>query len=131
MRQKLLSRSVILFAAIGLCASLSSAQVPNANKANWKLADRYSADSLRPFSYSTTLTPGWINKSDTFWYTWRGQDGIHFWKMDCKADKKSPLFDTAHVAALLSVAVKKPYDTTNLPITTVTFDEKKDNLITQ
>jgi dipeptidyl aminopeptidase/acylaminoacyl peptidase len=33
------------------------------------------------------------------------------------------------MAALLSEATKRPYDTTNLPITTVTFDEKNEDLI--
>jgi len=122
-------RSLTLLAAFGALASISAPQVPSATKANWKLADRFSAEALRPFTYGTTITPGWINKSDSFWYTWRAQDGVHFWKVDCKSRKKGPLFDTAHMAALLSVALKKPYDTLNLPITTVTFDEKNDNLM--
>src|SRR5207253_5943440 len=128
MRSKLSFRPVILIAALAM-AALSSAQVPSADKANWKLADRYSSDALRPFSYSTNLTPGWINKTGAFWYLWRGQDGVKFWRVDCKGKAKEPLFDTPHMAALLSTAVKKPFDTANFPITTVTFDEKNENLM--
>src|ERR1041384_3440583 len=95
--------SLIPVSAFAMIAAISLAQVPSANKANWKLADRYSAEALRPFTYSSTVTPGWINKSDTFWYSWRGQDGVHFWKVDCKAKKKGPLFDTALMASQLSV----------------------------
>ncbi|HWA84003.1 MAG TPA: hypothetical protein VG820_11235, partial [Fimbriimonadaceae bacterium] len=124
MRLKPISLSLALLATFGVFA-----QVPTANKANWKLADRFSTESLRPFVYGTNLTPGWINKTDTFWYSWRYQDGVKFWKVDCKAKKRSPLFDSAHMAALLSQALKKPYDSLNLPITTVTFDEKNDNLM--
>ncbi|HVT12066.1 MAG TPA: DPP IV N-terminal domain-containing protein [Fimbriimonadaceae bacterium] len=124
MRLKPLSLSLAFLAAFG-----AFAQVPTANKANWKLADRFSTESLRPFVYGTNLTPGWINKTDTFWYSWRYQDGVKFWKVDCKAKKRTPLFDSAHMAALLSQALKKPYDSLNLPITTVTFDEKNDSLM--
>ena len=126
MRLKLSHPSIVFVAAL---AAISVAQVPAANKANWKLADRFSADSLRPFIYGTNLTPGWINKTDTFWYSWRAQDGVHFWKVDCKSKKREPLFETHHMAALLSQALKKPYDAINLPITTVTFDEKNDQLM--
>ncbi len=99
------------------------------NKANWKLADRFSPEAVRPFLYSTNLTPGWINKTDVFWYSWKDGGGVKFWKVDSKAKRKTPLFDSAHMAALLSELIKKPYDTTNLPITTVTFDEKNDKLM--
>src|SRR5580704_8130237 len=70
----------------------------HAVKANWDLANRFTAESLRPFVYSSTLTPGWINKTDVFWYTWRDSTGVKFWKVDCKAKKKTPLFDTARMA---------------------------------
>lgn len=124
-------RSLYLLAAFISAGALSigAGQVPNADRANWKLADRYSPEALRPFIYSTALTPGWINKSGKFWYAWRGPDGVRFWQVDTKAKKKMPLFDTNKMAELLSLAIKKPYDSTNLPISTVTFDEKNDNLM--
>jgi len=99
------------------------------NKANWKLAERFSPEALRPFIYSTSLTPGWINKTDVFWYSWRDADGIKFWRVDSRDKKKTPLFDSAKMAALLSELTKRPYDTTTLPITTVTFDEKNADLM--
>jgi dipeptidyl aminopeptidase/acylaminoacyl peptidase len=113
-----------------LLFATAAAQAPTpVNRANWKLADRFSTEALRPFVYSTSLTPAWINKGDTFWYSWRDADGVKFWRVDPRAQKKAPLFDSAHMAALLSEALKKPYDTTNLPITSVTFDEKNENLM--
>jgi len=109
--------------------SLQAQLAPPCVHANWKLAERFSPEALRPYLYSTSLTPGWINKSDTFWYSWRDQGGIKFWRVDSKAKKRAPLFDSARMAALLSEATKHAYDTTNLPITTVTFDEKNENLM--
>ncbi|MCW5943033.1 MAG: DPP IV N-terminal domain-containing protein [Fimbriimonadaceae bacterium] len=119
------TRSLVLVAValLGLAGSVL-AQEPHANRANWKQADRFSAERLRPFVYSLSLTPSFIGKTDTFWYSWRDSNGTKFWKVDPKARKKEPLFDAHAMAAALSELHKKPYDHTNLPITTVTVDEK-------
>lgn len=128
-------RAVSRLSILAMCLAIGSgswAQGPSSNrtvKANWKLANRFTTESLRPFVYSSSLTPGWINKTDTFWYSWRDSRGVRFWRVDPKARKKEPLFDVDRMAALLSELTRKPYDSTNLPITTVTFDEKNDKLI--
>jgi len=118
--------AVILLALSVVCGATAQT---TPNKANWKLANKFTTDYIRQYVYSTSLTPGFINKTDTFWYSWKDSNGIKFWRVDPKARKKAPLFDSVKMAALLSEQVKKPYDTTNLPITTVTFDEKNDNII--
>src|SRR4051794_16229693 len=100
MTRNLPSCTRLLVASLSLVFVLSGAlaQVaPTGNKANWKLANRFTSQSLQPFLYSTNITPGWINKTDVFWYSWKGQDGVKFWKVDCKAKKKTPLFDSAHM----------------------------------
>jgi dipeptidyl aminopeptidase/acylaminoacyl peptidase len=114
----------VSFVIPALVSPLAQVEPP---KANWKLANRFTAESLTPFVPSTTLAPGWINKTDTFWYSWRDDSGRKFWKVDPKAKKKTPLFDTAKMAASLSELTQKPYDSTNLPFSTVTFDEKDAN----
>lgn len=96
------------------------------NQANWKLADKFSNDFIRQYTYSTSLTPGWIGETDKFWYRWQDSSGVKFWIVDCKARSKKPLFDSVKMAALLSETTKKPYDTNTLPITTLTFTEKAD-----
>lgn len=116
-------RAAILILALTVTAAIAQ------QKANWPLAERFSTESLRPYVYSMSVAPGWINKTDTFWYSWRDSNGVKFYRVDPASKKKVPLFDTAKMAALLSEAVKKPYDTTNLPITTVTFDDKNDKII--
>lgn len=97
--------------------------------ANWKLANQFSSSYIRQYVYSTSLSPGFINKTDEFWYSWRDSRGIKFWRVDPAAKKKEPLFDSAKMAAYLSESIKKPYDVTNLPITTISFDEKNSRLI--
>lgn len=112
-----------------LGAALMSVVALSAAQANWKAANRYTNTYLGQYIYSQSLTPGWINRTDQFWYSWRDSAGVKFWRVDAKSKKKTPLFDSVRMAALLSEVAKKPYDTTNLPITTVTFDEKNDKLI--
>lgn len=114
---------------MGALALMAVALAPAQDKANWPLANRFTADYLRQYVYSTAVSPGWINKTDQFWYSWRDSSGVKFWRVDPKGKKKWPLFDSAQMAANLSETAKKPYDVTNLPITTVTFDEKNDKLI--
>lgn len=118
---------LMLVAAMALVATPATSQTTN--KANWKLANRYTAESLRPFVYSTSLNPGFIGKTDSFWYLWRSADGVSFWRVDPKKKSKTPLFNTNKMAAQLSEELKKPYDNTNLPITTLTFVETDHNLI--
>lgn len=113
-------------AALTVTPSLVAAQ--SAPAANWKLTSQFSNSYIRQYIYSTSLTPNFINKTDEFWYSWRDSNGIKFWHVDPKARKKQPLFDSAQMAAWLSEQLKKPYDITNLPVTTVTFDEKNNRL---
>jgi dipeptidyl aminopeptidase/acylaminoacyl peptidase len=94
------------------------------NQANWRLSNRFSPESLRPFVYSTSLTPSWIAKSDKFWYSWKDEAGTKFYIVNPDKKEKNFLFDSAKMAAMLSELLHKPYDTTNLPITTLDFDDK-------
>ncbi|HZH97496.1 MAG TPA: hypothetical protein VEX38_00875, partial [Fimbriimonadaceae bacterium] len=119
---------VLAVACIATLITTAPAQ-NKVNKANWKAANRFTAESLRPYMYSMSLSPGWINKTSSFWYLWRDSNGPKFWRVDPVKKKKEPLFDTDHMAMLLSEATKRPYDRTNFPISTVTFDEKNDKLI--
>ena len=91
-------------AAVALVAvgATAGAQVNSTPKANWSLANRFTPESLRPFVYSGAITPNFINKTDSFWYTWRDSDGVKFWRVDPAKRSKTPLFDTAKLAALLS-----------------------------
>jgi len=91
------------------------------NHANWKLANRFTNEYIQQYVYSTSVTPHWINDSDDFWYSWKDSSGTKFYRVDCRAHSKKPLFDAAKMAAQLSELLHHPYDTTNLPITTVSF----------
>ncbi len=106
---------------LAVATGLSTGLEPN--RANWALANRFTPEALRPFLYSTSVQARFINDTDTFWYMWRNRDGVTFTIVDPGAKSKKPLFDTADMAGKLSEALKKPFDITNFPVTTVTFSK--------
>lgn len=109
-----------------LLASAVSAQMPPAheNHANWKLANQFTPEFLSQYSYSTSVQPRFIAKTDQFWYFWRDHDGGRFWRVDPGKRDKVPLFDHVKLAAALSEIGKKPVEHIRLPFTTVDFDDK-------
>ncbi len=119
-------RLLAIILVLGVSGAISAQDQP---QANWKLMNQFGGNYLRQYVYSTSLTPNFINKTDEFWYSWKDSKGVKFWRVNPKTKKKEPLFDSAKMAAYLSEYTKKPYDTTNLPLTTLTFDEKNDRLI--
>ena len=94
-----------------------------ANKANWALANRFSAATLRSITYTQAVQPRFLGKSDTMWYNWKDRNGSRFmlYIPSPSGGTKRPLFDAAKLAQQLTLVSKKPYDATNLPFQTVTF----------
>jgi dipeptidyl-peptidase 4 len=124
----MLRQLVLAVLAVSLAMPAFSQDGPR-NSANWKLAERFTTANLRPYLYSATVSPNWINESDRFWYVWRDSKGQRFWLVDPKKKTKAPLFDSAKMAALLSEVGLKPVDTDTLNVTGLTFDAKNEDLV--
>ncbi|MFT3878363.1 MAG: DPP IV N-terminal domain-containing protein [Gemmatales bacterium] len=93
------------------------------NKANYPNAFKYSREFIQQFSYDTSVTPNWINKSDNFWYVYRTSKGTTYWKVTPANRSKEPLFDHAKLAAALSELSKKPVDANGLALSRVTLTD--------
>src|SRR5579871_3446025 len=50
---------------LALCAAALGAQEQPHNRANWELADKFSAANLRSRVFSTAVTPHWLGQSDS------------------------------------------------------------------
>jgi dipeptidyl aminopeptidase/acylaminoacyl peptidase len=113
------------FAVAGAMLSVAlaaGAQQPAANKANWTLSNMFSdTATLRRVSYTTSLTPNWINGGDSLWYNWRDHNACNFYVAYPRTKAKTPMFDHARLASQLSVLHKKPFDPTRLPFNSVEF----------
>jgi dipeptidyl-peptidase-4 len=92
-------------------------------KANWALANRFSAAALRSITYTPGVQPRFLGQTDTMWYNWRDRNGSRFilFVPSPTGGTKRPLFDPSKMAQQLTLISKKPYDATNLPFQTLTF----------
>ena len=122
----MLTKSRSIWGAAGLAAIAMAFAVPaNAqtrqNVGNWKLAEKFSSASLRPYVYSASVAPVFLKDSDNFWYVWREADGKRFMFVDPSKKLKRRLFDHQKLAVQLSQMHMKPYDFNALPFDTLTM----------
>ncbi len=105
-----------------LAANAQTQAESRANKANWQLAEKYSAAAINQVMGSTSLgAGGWVRETDSLWYPWRDNNGTTFYLVQTKTKDKKPLFDHQKLAAQLTLEHKKPVDPKNLPFTAVTW----------
>ncbi len=97
------------------------AQVNPAQKANYKLANRFTRDKVGKLIHDTSVRPHWIKDSEKCWYRFKKSTGTFFYLVDPVNKTKAPVFDNAKMAAALSEALKKPYDPTQIPLKTIKF----------
>lgn len=90
-------------------------------KPNYELANKFTSQNLRQYTYDTSVRPNWIEDSDMFWYTYRNSTGRNYNLVDPVDKTKKPVFDNAEFAAALSARFYKPYDPTQLPSLTIKF----------
>lgn len=102
-----------------------AAQQHPANKANWELADKFSAANLRSKVFSTSVTPHWLGQSDSLCYDWKDHTGSTFYLVVPTTKTKKPLFDQAKLAAQLSEQSHHAHDPQNLPFNSVTFSKDR------
>src|SRR5258708_27059057 len=96
-----------IIGAILTAASPASAQQPKANVANWTLSNMFAdTATMRRVTYSTSVTPNWINGGDSLWYSWRDHVGCNFLVAYPKSKAKTAMFDHAKLASQLSALHK-------------------------
>ncbi|MBV6520525.1 MAG: hypothetical protein MNPFHGCM_00641 [Gemmatimonadaceae bacterium] len=116
--------ATVLLVALSAPAGAQGASVgavTSGVRANWELASRFSPDALRQITYSTTVQPRWLGRTDSLWYNWRDHNGSTFYLVVPPLKLKRPLFDHVRLAAELATAHRKPFDPNKLPFTTLNF----------
>ncbi len=106
-----------LFLAIALltCAAAYAQQTP-VTKANYDLAERFSAKKINQMVFSTEVRPQWFKNSDKFWYTYKTTQGTEYYIVDPVAGTKKKIWDMGKLAAQISAITKDPFDAQHLPI---------------
>jgi dipeptidyl aminopeptidase/acylaminoacyl peptidase len=124
----LFRRAASLAAAALVLAALLAAAPPEARKANYDLASRWTPAKVGKLVFDTSVAPHWLETGDRFWYSYETAQGRKWSIVDPAARTKKPLFDNAKMAAQLTRILLVPYDAQHLPIKTIKF-VKKDTAI--
>ena len=127
--ERLIQRAlVVLFCfSLGLTPVASFAQdakAPADNRArkpNYDLASRWTTAKVTKLVFDTSVTPHWLESGDRFWYSYETSQGKKWWMVDPARKTKTPLFDNAKMAALLTGLTRIPYEAQHLPIATIKF----------
>src|SRR5205085_12053367 len=90
-------------------------------KANYDLASRWTAAKVGKMVFDTAIAPHWLESADRFWYSYETNQGKKWWLVDPLKKTKTPLFDNAKLAALLTNLTRIPYGAQHLPIQTIKF----------
>jgi len=90
-------------------------------KANYELAARWTPAKVGKMLFDTAVTPHWLETGDRFWYSYETNSGRRYVLVDPFKKTKTPVFDAAKMAALLTGLTRIPYDAQHLPITTIRF----------
>src|SRR5678815_267881 len=94
-----LTRGVACAALILLPSAARAQATPN--KANWELAEKFSAANLRSKLFTNAVNPRWLGQSDSLCYNWKDHSGSTFFLVVPTNKTKKPLFDQGKLACLL------------------------------
>ena len=114
----------LLCVCVGLLLSFATQAIAEnipVEKANYKLAERFSPTKLGKMVFSTSVSPHWLKLSERFWYVFETSEGKIFYIVDPARKTKKSIFDNVKMAALLTNMTKDPYDAQHLPINTIKF----------
>jgi dipeptidyl aminopeptidase/acylaminoacyl peptidase len=123
---------MLLFQSIlstGLYAQDGKTQMDNrVQRANYELASHWTSQKVSKLIFDTAVIPHWLENEDRFWYSFETNQGKKFYLVDALRKSRSPLFDNAKMAAMLTNATRIPYDAQHIPIKNLKFIKKDTTL---
>ena len=96
--------------SVGWTPVFAQADVDADDAANYRLAARFAPYKLQDLIYSTSVSPSWIEGSESFWYEWENSDGSFYYIVDPVAGTKRQIFDNdtvIHQTAFVVTAITK------------------------
>lgn len=123
MHLPIMKKFLVLSMAVVLCAGAAGQpdhrhaadESKYVRKANYELADRFSAKKVSRMVYSTRIYPNWFRDSDKFWYSWQDSGGTSYYIVDPADGSKKEIFDLDRLAMQLTEIVKDPFDAQHIP----------------
>jgi dipeptidyl-peptidase-4 len=123
MKRHVFVLALVFVFLIGTLA-LSAAESMPVKKANYELASRWTSAKIGKLVFDTSVSPHWLEFSERFWYSYETSKGRSFFIVDPIRRTKTPVYDNAKMAAMLTKIVLTPYDAQHLPIRTIKFIKK-------
>lgn len=103
----------------GLSGIFSQAQ-----KADFRSAEKFRADNLAPKYGDLSVSANWIEESDIFWYSYKTPAGKNYYYVNAATRSKVPLFDSRYMAAEIRKLSHRPYNELDLPLRNIEFEKK-------
>lgn len=110
-----LHKSIVLTMLLSLFLLQGFAQKTPIDKANYRMAERFSPTKIKNMVFSLDVRPKWLETGDKFWYKYKATEGTFYYLVDLEKKTKKPLFDNHHMATQLTMITKDPYDLQHLP----------------
>ena len=122
-------KRTLLIAMAALICLAAAGQGPSTpkkvKKANYALAERFSAKKVGQMVFSTRVQPRWFKEGDRFWYEWQSPKGTKYYIVDPVKGTKTEVFDMERLAMELTEIVKDPFDAQHIPITALKLKDDK------
>ena len=117
-----MKKKFVLACAAALICAFGFAQT---QKANYALAERFSAKKVNQMVFSTQISPNWFRDSDKFWYSWRTPQGTHYYIVDPAKGTKTEVFDMDRLAMQITEVVRYPFEAKHIPIRDLELKDDK------
>lgn len=105
-----------------------SASLIAQDKANYRLASKFSPKKLDKIIYSLNVDAHWLKNGNRFWYEYETNEGKKWYIVDAAKEEKKLLFDNDKMAAEITKVVKDPFDAQHLGMENIKFTEDENKI---
>ncbi|NQX82364.1 MAG: S9 family peptidase [Flavobacteriaceae bacterium] len=119
-----MTKQIKLFALFVVLILSNLAMAQQQEKANYRLAERFSPEKIKKMVFDTSVRPNWLKQGDKFWYKYKTSQGTSYYIVDMNKKTKKNLFDNHKMATMLTKITKDPYDYKHLPNFKIKFKKK-------
>ncbi len=113
-------KHLLTLAALAATLAANAQPADSLSRKDYEHAASFLSFSTEPLLYRTGLRANWI-EGDKFWYSINTEKGTEFFLVDPAKKSKTPAFDQAKLAAVLSKATSRNYDAYKLPFQFFSF----------
>ena len=115
----------LAFTIVAAICCLGVSGQEKVTKANYALAERFSAKKVNQMVFSTRVMPNWFRDGDRFWYEWKTPQGTSYYLVDPAKGTRSEIFDMEKLAMQVTEQVRYPFDAQHIPIRNLKLKEDR------